>query len=764
MTTATSSQTADVTYLARAFEWLALLLARHAQRGRAEPAAGTEPESRSGLLSALFRGRGQHRRTSSVVPPPGQTAVSDEEVARAANALDSVPTEPCPAFLELARRCKLSVFEREVLLLCVGAELRPDIAELCGRAQHDANRCYPTFALATVLFDEPAWEAFAPDRPLRYLRLIEVHQPGAQALITSAIGADERIVSYVLGLNRLDDRLERWVTRVPDPEGDQALPASQEAVVKEVLARWRSAPTAASMPAIQLLGADPPSKELVARHIAHAGGRTLFRLPADSLPTSLADLESLGRLWRRECRLLPLALYIDAHELDGDRPDHGAAAALGPFVARSSGIVFVATREPRPRLGRDNLSFDVAKPTRGEQTAAWTTALGSSQKGLAGELAAQFDLDLATISRIARQVACRPNSTTVRDQAWDACRAAVRPRLDALAERIVPRATLHDIVLPAAPLDLLRQILNQVRYRGVVYGDWGFATRLNRGLGISALFAGDSGTGKTMAAEVLAHQLRLDLYRIDLSAVVSKYIGETEKNLRRLFDAAESGAAILFFDEADALFGRRSEVKDSHDRYANIEIDYLLQRIESYRGLAILATNMKNALDPAFLRRLRFVVDFPFPGPAERLAIWARVLPTPKPQREIEPLRSAKAGEPAIQVIEASMAAVAPAEPDAVTEPRDESEPGGASAHKLRVPVDGLDYERLSRLELTGASILSVAMGAAFLAARDGGPVTMPLIFEALRAEYAKLGRPVNETSFRIRAVGGRHEHSSIDR
>ena len=150
---------------------------------------------------------------------------------------------------------------------------------------------------------------------------------------------------------------------------------------------------------------------------------------------------------------------------------------------------------------------------------------------------------------------------------------------------------------------------------------------MNRGLGISALFAGESGTGKTMAAEVLANELRLDLYRIDLSAVVSKYIGETEKNLRRLFDAAEDGGAILFFDEADALFGKRSEVKDSHDRYANIEINYLLQRMEAYRGLAILATNMKSALDPAFLRRLRFIVDFPFPGAAERRAIWQQVFP-----------------------------------------------------------------------------------------------------------------------------------------
>src|SRR4030095_10947288 len=166
-----------------------------------------------------------------------------------------------------------------------------------------------------------------------------------------------------------------------------------------------------------------------------------------------------------------------------------------------------------------------------------------------------------------------------------------------------------------------------VKHRLAVYDTWGFAAQGARGLGISALFAGESGTGKTMAAEVLANELHLDLYRIDLASTVSKYIGETEKNLGRVFDAAEDSGAILLFDEADALFGKRSEVRDSHDRYANIEVSYLLQRMEAYRGLAILTTNLKTALDQAFQRRLRFVVQFPFPDERYRAAIWQRVFP-----------------------------------------------------------------------------------------------------------------------------------------
>ena len=243
---------------------------------------------------------------------------------------------------------------------------------------------------------------------------------------------------------------------------------------------------------------------------------------------------------------------------------------------------------------------------------------------------------------------------------------------------------------------MLHAIADQVGQRAKVYRQWGFADRMNRGLGITALFAGPSGSGKTMAAEVLASHLRLDLYRIDLSTVVSKYIGETEKNLRRVFDAAEDGGAILFFDEADALFGKRTEVKDSHDRYANIEIDYLLQRMEAFGGLAILATNMKSALDAAFLRRLRFVLDFPFPG-----------------------CRSA-----------------APS--------------GGASSLRPR-PLQGLDFDRLARLNVTGGHIAVIALNAAFQAARAGGLVTMPMVLNAARIEFRKLGRPVNEADFRSR-------------
>jgi SpoVK/Ycf46/Vps4 family AAA+-type ATPase len=277
---------------------------------------------------------------------------------------------------------------------------------------------------------------------------------------------------------------------------------------------------------------------------------------------------------------------------------------------------------------------------------------------------------------------------------WTACRLHSRPRLEVLAERIVPASTWDDVVLPGAQKLVLRQLAAQSRNRMTVYETWGFSAHGRRGLGLSALFSGPSGTGKTLAAEVLAAELGVDLYRIDLSAVVSKYIGETEKNLKQVFDAAETGGCLLLFDEADALFGKRAEVKDSHDRYANIEVGYLLQRMESFQGLAILTTNMKSSLDKSFQRRLRFTVDFPFPDAAQRQEIWARVFPA-------------------------------------------------------RTPTRALDFGRLAALNMTGGNIRNIALNAAFLAADAKAPVAMAHILEAARLEAVKTDRPIAEMEIR---------------
>ncbi len=425
-------------------------------------------------------------------------------------------------------------------------------------------------------------------------------------------------------------------------------------------------------------------------------------MPVELLPANPLELDTLARLWQRESRLLPLALYLTAEELNGEAA--GPAGPLNRFLSRSDGVFFVGVREILPHLGQAHVAFDIAKPTAAEQKTAWRAALGDNGQDNAALLAGQFNLNLPTIHELARLAKTEANDSNapLAGKIWEICCASERPRLDALAQRLEPKVTWDDLVLPAEEMNRLKEIAAQVKHRNQVYCEWGFERKMNRGFSISALFAGDSGTGKTMAAEVIANELRLNLYRIDLSAVVNKYIGETEKNLRRLFDAAEGGGAILFFDEADALFGKRSEVKDSHDRYANIEINYLLQRIESYRGLAILATNMKSALDTAFMRRLRFIVNFPYPTVADRRRLWEKVF----------------------------------LQPDA--------------KQNLAVPpLDELDYEHLARLNLTGGHIHSAALNAAFRAAAAGSNVTMRLVLDAVRTELLKLDRPVNDADFR---------------
>jgi hypothetical protein len=686
-------------YLSAALAWVRLRLKRLAPQSAptaAPPSPASEPTAPSFVERLRGRSAAEPVPDHPALPAPSPQAVRNQQIGQVkAVMLAAERIDPPPAALILSRRLGLSRFELQTLLLCAAMELDTRTAALCARAQDDPQRPYPTFALALALFDDPAWDALSPERPLRYWRLIEINQPGAQPLTSSALRADERIVSYIKGLNYLDDRLAPLLT--PVETTDLALPPSQQQVVEFILHHWKQVATLQRLPVIQLTGMDGGSTRLIAGRVAAKVRLDLWRLPVDTLPTPVADLEALARLWQRESMLLPVGLYLDAHEIEPTPAEAagGHAMALTHFLERSRGAIFLDTREAWPAL-EATATFDVGYITPAEQQAAWAAALGERAGDSPALMAGQFNFNVAMIQRIAQAALTdhRVNGP-LHERLWASCRASTRPRLESLAQRLEPKATWDDIVLPGEAMDLLHQIADQVRRRMVVYDEWGFRAKMNRGLGISALFTGESGTGKTMAAEVLANDLKLDLYRIDLSAVVSKYIGETEKNLRKLFDAAEYGNAILFFDEADALFGKRSEVKDSHDRYANIEINYLLQRMESYRGLAILATNMKSALDTAFMRRLRFIVNFAFPGPVERKLIWQKVFP---PQ----------------------------------------------------TPTVALDHDRLARLNLTGGSIHNIAVSAAFLAAAQQPPqVTMPLVLAAAGTEFRKLDRPISDAELR---------------
>ena len=348
--------------------------------------------------------------TRALLPPAPADTVTGEQVAQAATAMaEAEKIDPPPALIIAAQRFGLSRFERDVLLLCAAMELDTSIANHCAHVNGDANRAHPTFALALSLFEEPAWDALSPERPLRYWRLIEINQPGAQPLTTSAIRADERIVNYIKGLNYLDDRFSPLLFPFSDIEDQTILPPSQQTIVETIVSGLKQAIPATGFPNIHLLGPDSSSKQLVAAGVAASLALHLYRMPAQLLPTQAGDLETLARLWQRESILLPVALYLDAHESEvASRPEDQAAPPVNRFLARTGGVVFLSTRDAWPRLNERVMTLDVEKPTPVEQRTAWAAALGQSENDPdPASLTSQFNLNLTTIKQIARSAARR---------------------------------------------------------------------------------------------------------------------------------------------------------------------------------------------------------------------------------------------------------------------------------------------------------------------------------------------------------------------
>ena len=651
------------------------------------PASNNWPEANQrSLMAALGNVRAALQRHIARAQGTGPSEEHGAAVQTAKQ--ESAGTEPANSALDnLGVAFRLSAFERDVLLLCAGMELDSTFAALCASAQGDTRRAYPTFSLALAALPEAHWSALVPGAPLRRWRLIEIG--AGDSLTTNPLRIDERILHYLAGISYLDERLHGLIEPIADAT---ALPPSHEAVAKRMVETWSCSTGATARPVIQLLGEDDAAKRSIAADACAGLGLQLFVMKAGDIPGASVEREALARLWEREAILSGGALLVNCAELDGSENSRLVLA----FVERLYGITALTGREPLRAGKRPLIHLDVIKPTASEQHAIWRDLLGPLAGMLNGQLddvVTHFSLGVREIHAAGAALAARVSPVGDEEAVpmlWDACRVQSRQRLDGLAQRLDPAAAWDDLVLPEPQRQILREMASHVRQRARVYERWGFSAKGLRGLGISALFAGASGTGKSMAAEVLARELRLDLYRIDLSSVVSKYIGETEKNLRRVFDAAEQGGAILLFDEADALFGKRSEVKDSHDRYANIEVSYLLQRMEAYRGLAILTTNMKNALDTAFLRRIRFVVQFPFPDATQRAEIWQRIFPA-------------------------------------------------------STPIEGIEIAKLSRLNVAGGNIRNVAINAAFLAADASEPVRMKHLLHAARTEYAKLEKPLTE-------------------
>ncbi len=602
---------------------------------------------------------------------------------------DGLPAPP--AFLSLCGAFELSPFERDLLLVCIGVELEPEFRRLCQTASGCA---LPTFHLALAALCAPHLSALSPQSPLRRFGLIEL-TPG-ETLTLSPLRVDPRILNHVIGQSVLDERLGALGQVLPDSEQPlgHALRPLCEQIVRLFDGAQESHP-----PAVSLFGADASERQALAQHACQELGLLLFEVRAADLPSSATERAQLARLWAREQALLHIALLLSI--ADGDSPELTRQALA--WTSQLPGTVICSSpmplREPHRRL----VGLEVPKLLPDERAELITELLsetapeladakGPGGEPLCDELSMQFQLgrqSLVAACQLASGMA-GPVTTAL----WQSFRIQARPHLDELARRVEPKVTWDDLVLADEPKQKLRELVSHQRHQVTVYRHWAMAGKAQRGLGVTALLCGQSGTGKTFAAEALAHELQLDLYHIDLSQIVSKYIGETEKNLRRVFDAAEEGGAVLLFDEADALFGKRSEVKDSHDRYANIEVSYLLQRMEAYQGISLLTSNLRSALDSAFLRRLRFIIPFPFPDPSQRAELWRRAFPT-------------------------------------------------------ATPTQGLAFEKLAQLSVTGGQIRNIALCAAFLAAAQRQPVQMRHILESARSEYQKNERPLNENEVR---------------
>ena len=597
---------------------------------------------------------------------------------------------PTSALANLCRIFSLTDFERDILLLCTALEIDPSLAKLCAELQGNGQLNYPTLALALSTFPQASWSVLSAQNPLHLWRLIEF---GTGLTITQApLRIDRRILSYLLAEYAFDEQLLGFVHPLPPHLAQIPLAPSQKLIAEQLVAIWSD--LTSSSPILQLCGGELTAKYAIAKAVSVRLGYKLHVMSPSVLTHSPNEIHQIKQRWEREALLSNGLLFLECDE--PLLPEPRQAWQVSQFVANLQTPVIISSRERLHSKHNHLISFDVPQLSHQEQAGIWATHLGAEATQLnrhIAKLVSQFNLSNPTIQAACQQFKIHNSKFTIEEsphpnQLWDFCRTQARPSLDGLAQRVEPSATWEDLVLPEQPRQILNELATHLRQRAKVYQEWGFSSKGNRGLGISTLFHGESGTGKTMAAEVLANEFCLDLYRLDLSAVVSKYIVETEKNLRRIIEASETGGAILLFDEADALFGKRSEVKDSHDRHANVEVSYLLQRMEAYQGLAILTTNMKSSLDQAFLRRIRFIVDFPFPAWQERKLIWLKVFPE-------------------------------------------------------ATPTEGLDFRLLAQLNMSGGTIRNIALNAAFYAADAGEPVMMKHILQAARRECKKQGRPL---------------------
>jgi len=588
--------------------------------------------------------------------------------------------------VKLADEFGLDPLDLEILLVALAPDLDSRFEQLYGYLHDDVTRRRASIGLAIELCGFPSWSVaargrFDRDAPLLAGGVLRVEEP-TRPLLSRALYVPDRVVAYLLGSDEPDPAVTTLLVS-PVPTDVSAASLISEALghgggLVYLVDRTGAAARATAAAAFDRLGLPHLSLELERA------------LPA-------ADLADVAHRALREARLQGGGLTAGSVDVLVGEP-----AAIRTLADAPCPVVLVGRVAWEPDWStRVPFVAEAPIPSVAERRRIWHGALvatdGPMAPALAGELT-PFRLTPEQIQRATRSAVIRAQATDSSLQLGHlqaGARGENAAGLERLSRRVEPRATYDDLVLPPDTLAQLAELTSRARFRDTVIDEWGMGGAANRGRGVTGLFAGDPGTGKTMSAEVVAAELGLDLYVVDLATVIDKYIGETEKNLDRIFDAADGINGVLLFDEADALFGKRSEVRDARDRYANVEVAYLLQRMERFDGLAILTTNLRASLDEAFARRLDAVIDFPMPEEGDRLRMWEVHLPASLPR------------------------------------------------------ADDLDLPFLaSRFRISGGNIRNICVAAAYLAAAERRPLSMADLVRATEREYRKLGRLTVEEEF----------------
>ncbi|MFC1944174.1 AAA family ATPase [Chloroflexota bacterium] len=618
---------------------------------------------------------------------------------------------------ELANMFNLSDFELDILLICLLPEIDTKYERIFAYLHDDVTRKRPSVDLILQCLlnslDErlAARELFLPQAPLiahHLLRLGDDSTIRSTSLLVKNLKVDDRIVNYLLGSDQIDARLTQYVRVVIHSvrSKDLVLSESNKKRLKRIISVVRED---ADNHIIYLQGPGGIGKKTIADLICRSGKMTLLMVDVASLLSSDLPVEIATELVLREAKLLGNVICWNRFDLflsENQTPKYDMGSFIEGIISLPHLVLATGETMWQPSWEINSKPFiriEFDFPSYAIRKQLWEVYLNRLGTNVLTEcieeIAEKFRFtpgQISSASVVAQNISLSKGESQISAlDLYAACRFMSSQKLTQLTRKVQPRFEWNDIILPNDQMEQLREIANQVKYRHIVFADWNFEHKMSLRKGLNVLFAGPSGTGKTMAAEIVANELGLDLYKIDLATVISKYIGETEKNLDRIFIEAQNSNSILFFDEADAIFGKRSEIRDSHDRYANIEVAYLLQKMEEYDGIVILATNLRKNIDEAFARRMHYHIEFPQPDEADRFRIWQGVFPPEAPV------------------------------------------------------LDDIDLRFMARqFRITGGNVKNIALGSAFLAASDGGVIKMEHLIRSTKREYQKIGKLCTEADF----------------